>query len=169
MATLRDSSKRVESLEDPSTLPTVPILAEARTRIPRLNVGHLLALSQLERFVLSKVDGDLDIEHLAEGIALSIDEVLAVFIGLAARGAVRLEVPRPGERRSTSFIRTRAQRPEGEDDILQLDESDLVEVAPETVDASRVPDSSGPYPRSSQLRTTLPSLAPIAVPRPSKR
>lgn len=169
MATLRDSSQRVESLEDPSALRTVPILAEARARIPRLNVGHFLALSPLERFVLSKVDGDLDIERLAEGIALSTDEVVAIFLSLSVRGAVRLDVPRPTERRSTSFIRTRAQRPEGEDDILQLDESDLVEVAPETVDVSRQPDSSGPFPRSSQLRTTLPISSPVATPRPSKR
>lgn len=169
MASLRDSSKRVEPLEDASTLPTVAILAEARLRVPRLIVGHLLALSPLERFVLSKVDGDLDVEHVAEGIALSIDEVVAIFLGLSARGAVRLDVPRPTERRSTSFIRTRVHRPDVEEDVVQLDDGDLVEIAPETVEVPRATDSSPPFSRSTQLRTTLPISSPVAVPRPSKR
>ncbi len=184
MTPLRDSSSRALPSADSSSLPTTPILEQVRLRIPRLIVGHVLALSPLERFVLSKVDGELDIEHLAEGIALSIDEVIAIFLGLSARGAVRLDTPRPTERRTTSQVRTRAQRPEPvarEEDIMQLDERDLVEIEPETVDASRAPDSSGPFVRSTQPRTTLPSSSPISspssssvappasIPRPAKR
>lgn len=83
---------------------TVPIAAQVRAAVPRPVFGHAATLSQLERFVLAKVDARRTVTDIAVLVSLSPAEVAAVCLSLAGRGAVRLD----GALRAASGTRLRA-------------------------------------------------------------
>ena len=158
VASTRDTPQRAPS---PAVgVSTVPILEEARARIPRLVLGSKVELSPIERRIVSKIDGEQNVDELAASLGSTSDEVLAVLLGLSGRGGVRLDPPSPAarDRRSGSGVRERSA---GEDEFT-LDDGDLIEEVP----APAEPSHTVPQPP----RRSHPAFgAPGTVPRPGRR
>lgn len=156
---------------------TVPIASQIRAAIPRPIFGHGVAVSPLERFVLSKVDGRRSVHDLAVLVSLAPAEVAALFLSLSGRGAVRLE----GAPRASSSVRLRAPSEpaaaSGREIVEELSDGDLEEVFEHLTDdaeaprAASTPPSSGPRPPPPRPAAPPSSGAPSSrapgVPRPA--
>jgi hypothetical protein len=154
---------------------TVPIAAQVRAAVPRPVFGHAAPLSQLERFVLSKVDARRTVTDIAILVSLAPAEVAALFLSLSGRGAVRLD----GAPRAASSTRLRAPgepgAASGGEVVEELSDGDLEEVF-DTSHADYVDDPHAASFRAPTVAGSMPAIteaqasaASQAAPRPAPR
>jgi hypothetical protein len=143
----------------PSGVPTIRVSDAVRGAVPHLVPDHHVELSDVERTILSKVDGRRAVRDVALMVSFSLVEVVAMFLDLAGRGVVRLEGVQPPDRRGASGVRPMPSR--ADETTITIDEDDFDEIEFDDP-AHLVPTVAG------QMRAITPEQAQrVAQPRPT--